>query len=289
LIGPNGAGKSTLIKLILGQLAPDAGSIRLGTNIQVAYFDQMREQLDPERSVVQTISPGSDWIEIGNERKHVITYLQDFLFPPQRANSPVKALSGGERNRLLLARLFARPANVLVMDEPTNDLDIESLELLEETLQTYSGTLLLVSHDRAFLDNVVTQTLVAEGNGHWQDYVGGYSDWLAHRLQIEAPALKQKATRPSDQRAATAAPAKLSFKENRELEQLPLEIETLEKEQVALTNAMSAADYHRRTPEQLRADRDRLGSIEHELAQKFERWTALEEKSAAIRGRERAQ
>jgi ATP-binding cassette subfamily F protein uup len=164
LIGANGAGKSTLIKLFLGKLAPDAGTIRLGTNVQVAYFDQMREQLDPQKTVAETIAPGSDWIEIGTERKHVMTYLSDFLFPPQRANSPVKALSGGERNRLLLARLFARPANVLVMDEPTNDLDIESLELLEDTLQNYAGTLLLVSHDRAFLDNVVTQTLVAEGN-----------------------------------------------------------------------------------------------------------------------------
>src|SRR5690606_29393643 len=163
LIGPNGAGKSTLIKLILGKLEPDAGEVRLGTNLAVAYFDQLREQLDPEKSVAETISPGSDWIEIGNERKHVMTYLGDFLFPPQRAGSPVRSLSGGERNRLLLARLFARPANVLIMDEPTNDLDIESLELLEETLQSYDGTLLLVSHDRTFIDNVVTQALVAEG------------------------------------------------------------------------------------------------------------------------------
>src|SRR5690606_14782278 len=169
LIGPNGAGKSTLIKLILGKLEPDAGNVRLGTNVAVAYFDQLREQLDPDKSVAATISPGSDWIEIGSERKHVMTSLGDFLFPPQRAGSPVKALSGGERNRLLLARLFARPANVLVMDEPTNDLDIDSLELLEETLQTYPGTLLLVSHDRTFVDNVVTQTLVAEGDGRSEE------------------------------------------------------------------------------------------------------------------------
>jgi ATP-binding cassette subfamily F protein uup len=245
--------------------------------------------LDPERTVVQTISPGSDWIEIGSERKHVITYLSDFLFPSQRANSPVKALSGGERNRLLLARLFARPANVLVMDEPTNDLDIESLELLEETLQTYSGTLLLVSHDRTFLDNVVTQTLVAEGNGRWQDYVGGYSDWLAQRPQSQAPALKQKSSKRVESRAASTAPVKLSFKENRELEQLPLEIEMLEQEQATLTSAMAASDYHRRTPEQLRSDRERLGAIEQELTQKYQRWSALEEKSAAIRNRERLQ
>ncbi len=202
LIGPNGAGKSTLIKLILGQLQPDSGSIRLGTNLQLAYFDQMRDQLDPEKSVAETISPGSDWIEIGTERKHVMTYLADFLFPAQRANSPVKALSGGERNRLLPARQFARPANILVMDEPTNDLDIESLELLESTLQTYPGTLLLVSHDRAFLDNVVTQTLVAEGHGKWQEYVGGYTDWLAQR---KAPAADAAPSKPRTE--AKPAPA----------------------------------------------------------------------------------
>ena len=176
LVGPNGAGKSTLLKLILGQLEPDAGELRLGTQLKVAYFDQMREQLDPDKSVVETISPGSDWVEVGGERKHVMSYLGDFLFPPRRAQSPVRTLSGGERNRLLLARLFARPANLLVLDEPTNDLDIESLELLEDTLQAYTGTLLLVSHDRAFLDNVATQVLLAEGDGHWREYVGGWSD-----------------------------------------------------------------------------------------------------------------
>jgi ATP-binding cassette subfamily F protein uup len=289
LIGPNGAGKSTLIKLILGEIEPDAGTIRRGTNVQVAYFDQMREQLDPERSVVQTISPGSDWIEIGTERKHVMTYLGDFLFPPQRANSPVKSLSGGERNRLLLARLFARTANVLVMDEPTNDLDIESLELLEATLQTYSGTLLLVSHDRTFLDNVVTETLVAEGNGHWQNYVGGYSDWLAQRPSQEPVAAKPKAeTKSTAPRAANSSSAKLSFKETRELQLLPAAIEALEQEQQMLTDAMMAADYHRRTPEQLRTDRERLATIEQELAEKFDRWSALEEKAAALRNREEA-
>ncbi len=200
LIGPNGAGKSTLIKLILDKLEPDSGTVRLGTNIGVAYFDQLREQLDPEKSVVETISPGTDWVEIGTERKHVMTYLGDFLFSSQRANSPVKALSGGERNRLLLARLFARPANVLVMDEPTNDLDIDSLELLEDTLQTYSGTLLLVSHDRTFLDNVVTQTLVAQGNGRWQEYVGGYSDWLAQRLGATGSGLLEVASKKTNPR-----------------------------------------------------------------------------------------
>jgi len=290
LIGANGAGKSTLIKLLLGKLAADAGHIKLGTNLQVAYFDQLREQLDPEKSVAETISPGSDWIEIGSERKHVMTYLGDFLFPPQRANSPVKALSGGERNRLLLARLFARPANVLVMDEPTNDLDIESLELLEDTLQTYPGTLLLVSHDRTFLDNVVTQTLVAEGDGQWREYVGGYSDWLAQRRPRVATGEKaggkpQAAAQPQARAAAgqsagkgAGAPAKLSYKESRELELLPQEIEQLEQEQAELTQRMSSADYHRQGAEQIRADRKRGEDIELALARKFERWEALEAK-----------
>ena len=211
LIGPNGAGKSTLLKLILGTLQPDSGTVRLGTKLQVAYFDQLREQLDPARTVAETISPGSDWVEIGDERKHVITYLADFLFPSQRAKSPVKMLSGGERNRLLLARLFARPANFIVLDEPTNDLDIESLELLEQKLQEYPGTLLLVSHDRRFLDNVVTQTIAAEGDGTWREYVGGYTDWTEQRAR---PAT----SRPEPASAKPAAPArdkvrtKLSFK-----------------------------------------------------------------------------
>jgi len=279
LIGANGAGKSTLLRLILGQLEPDAGSVRLGANVQVAYFDQMREQLDPEKSVVETISPGSDWIEIGRERKHVVTYLGDFLFAPQRANSPVKALSGGERNRLLLARLFARTANVLVMDEPTNDLDIESLELLEATLQAYSGTLLLVSHDRAFLDNVVTQTLVAEGNGKWQEYVGGYSDWLAQRRPAAAAPAKQKAEGRADD-SRRAAPAKMSYKETRELAQLPAEIEALEQQQHALTARLSSGEYHKQGSEQIKADRQLGAELERQLAEKFARWEALEAKNS---------
>ena len=279
LIGANGAGKSTLLRLILGQLEPDAGSVRLGANVQVAYFDQMREQLDPEKSVVETISPGSDWIEIGRERKHVVTYLGDFLFAPQRANSPVKALSGGERNRLLLARLFARTANVLVMDEPTNDLDIESLELLEATLQGYPGTLLLVSHDRAFLDNVVTQTLVAEGNGKWQEYVGGYSDWLAQRRPAAAAPAKQKAEGRADD-SRRAAPAKMSYKETRELAQLPAEIEALEQQQHALTARLSSGEYHKQGSEQIKADRQLGAELERQLAEKFARWEALEAKNS---------
>ncbi len=256
--------------------------MRRGTNLQVAYFDQMREALDPERTVAETISPGSDWIEIGDTRKHVLSYLGDFLFSPQRANSPIKTLSGGERNRLLLARLFARPANLLVLDEPTNDLDIESLELLESTLQGYAGTLLLVSHDRAFLDNVVTQTLVAEGDGRWTEYAGGYSDWLALRPKV-APA-----TRASEPSAAERAPAraprvKLSFKEQRELESLPAAIEALEHEQHEITGRMSRPDYHRDGPEQIKVDRLRAAAIEHELAEKFERWSALEQRANAAR------
>ena len=277
LIGANGAGKSTLIKLMLGQLEPDSGSVRLGTNVQVAYFDQMREQLDPEKSVMETISPGSDWIEIGTERKHVMTYLADFLFPPQRAKSPVRALSGGERNRLLLARLFARPANVLVMDEPTNDLDIDSLELLEQTLQTYSGTLLLVSHDRAFLDNVVTQTLVAEGNGNWQEYVGGYSDWLAYK-QSRTPTPVVRSKTEVKRAAAPAALPKLSYKETRELELLPAEIEKLEQQQRLLIERMSAADYHRQNAEQMKADGQLAAEVERQLLEKFERWAVLDAK-----------
>ena len=279
LIGPNGAGKTTLLRLILGTLAPDSGSVRRGTNLEIAYFDQMRAALDPERTVAETISPGSDWIEVGGTRKHVLSYLGDFLFSPQRANSPIKTLSGGERNRLLLARLFARPANLLVLDEPTNDLDIESLELLESTLQGYGGTLLLVSHDRAFLDNVVTQSLVAEGEGRWTEYAGGYSDWLALRPKVEvAPA--ERAVRP-DRATARATRVKLTFKEQRELETLPAAIEALERELHEITERMSRPDYHRDGPEQIKADRQRAEVIEHELAEKFERWSELEQRANA--------
>ena len=281
LIGPNGAGKSTLLRLILGTLAPDSGTVRRGTGLQVAYFDQMREALDPERTVAETISPGSDWIEIGATRKHVLSYLGDFLFSPQRAQSPIKTLSGGERNRLLLARLFARPANLLVLDEPTNDLDIESLELLESTLQGYGGTLLLVSHDRAFLDNVVTQSLVAEGEGRWTEYPGGYSDWLALRpRRPAAPAETAQRTQRAGQRADRPGRTKLSFKEQRELEHLPAELEALEREQHDITARMSQPDYHRAGAEKIKADRQRAEAIEHELAAKFERWSELEARVA---------
>ena len=237
----------------------------------------MRPQLHKEKTLIETISPGSEWVETANGRKHVMSYLNDFLFPPQRAQAPVKMLSGGERNRLLLARLFAQPANLLVLDEPTNDLDIESLELLEDTLQGYTGTLLLVSHDRAFLDNVVTQTLVAEGDGNWKEYVGGYSDWLAQR---PAPAAAISDSKP--QTAAREKPkAKMSFKEQREFDALPKEIETLEQEQLALAARMSSADYHKQGADAIKADGKRAGEIEQQLAKKYERWEVLDQKAAA--------
>jgi ABC transport system ATP-binding/permease protein len=290
LIGPNGAGKTTLLKLILGELPPDEGTIRLGTKLQVAYFDQMRVQLDPERTLVDTISPGSEWIETAGGRKHVLSYLADFLFPPQRAGAPVKMLSGGERNRLLLARLFALPANLLVLDEPTNDLDIESLELFEDTLQSYAGTLLLVSHDRTFLDNVVTQTLVAESSpgheGRWNEYVGGYSDWLAQRprtpTQSANEAKAEAALARSEPRGAQAARVKLSFKERRELDSLPALLEALEREQLELGARMSANDYHKQGTDAIKRDRSRATEIERELAEKFERWALLDARAGTM-------
>ena len=278
-IGPNGAGKTTLLKLILGTLAPDAGRVRLGSNVQPAYFDQMREALDPDKTVAETISPGSEWVEVDGARKHVMSYLADFLFPPRRAAAPVRMLSGGERNRLLLARLFARPANVLVLDEPTNDLDIESLELLEAALQDYAGTMLLVSHDRAFLDNVVTQTLAAEGGGIWREYAGGYTDYL---LQRPARVGQTGEEKPGAVRMRSRT--KLSYKETRELEALPGEIEALEAEQHALAARMSAPDYYRQGAATLRADQTRSAEIEALLMMKLERWHALEERKAASDG-----
>ena len=279
LIGPNGAGKTTLIRLILGQLPADEGSVRLGTHLRIAYFDQLRAQLDPEATLADMISPGSEWIEVGGERKHVISYLGDFLFPAQRARSPVRMLSGGERNRLLLARLFAQPANLIVLDEPTNDLDIESLELLEQRLQDYTGTLLLVSHDRRFLDNVVTQTVAAEGGGLWREYVGGYSDWIQQRSAAPTRDGAAKATRETPSGTTSDGPkprTRLGYKEQRELTLLPGEIEALEAEQAALTARMSAPDYHLQGAPQIRTDRKRLQEIETGLLAKFERWEALE-------------
>lgn len=278
LIGPNGAGKSTLIKVLLGELQPDEGTVRLGTNLHIAYFDQLRAQLDLKKTVADTIAPGSEWVEIGGVKKHIKSYLNDFLFSPQRADSPVEALSGGERNRLLLARLFALPANLLVLDEPTNDLDIDSLELLEQVLEDYSGTLILVSHDRRFLDNTVTQVLAAEWNGEWHEYVGGYSDWVKYRRPQAAPAAAPKAEKPAQPKPARAKSVKLSYKEERELESLPKEIDALETEQQELLEKMAGPSYHELPGAEIKADRDRLEAIPQILEERYERWQELESK-----------
>ena len=276
LIGPNGSGKTTLLRLLLGELEPDTGSIRLGTALEVAYFDQLREQLDPERSVFDSIADGADWIDVPGGRKHVLSYLQDFLFSPDRARTPVRALSGGERNRLLLARLFTRSFNLLVLDEPTNDLDIETLDLLEELLLDFTGTLLVVSHDRAFLDNVVTSTLVFEGDGRIGEYVGGYADWVRQREAAEA------ASAPPPRRVAVAAPAaapvrkkRLSFKESTELASLPERIDALEREREAAYLSLSDPSLLRDASSVTRAHA-RVGALDAEIRALTERWEALE-------------
>ncbi len=282
LIGPNGAGKTTLLKIILGEEKADSGTTRLGTKLNVAYFDQMRAQLNEEASLADTIAPGSDWVEINGQRKHVMTYLSDFLFAPERARSPVKSLSGGERNRLLLARLFAKPANCLVLDEPTNDLDIDTLELLEELLEDYSGTVFLVSHDRTFLDNVVTQVIVAEGQGLWREYVGGYSDWERVKANEpkQAPAASKAApVKPAEAAVEAAAPAKkvkLSYKEQRELEELPKLIASLEDEQSAITAQLNAPDFYKTNPADARRINARYSEIEDQLLEALERWEQIE-------------
>ncbi len=287
LIGPNGAGKTTLLKLILGELAADSGGVRQGANLQVAYFDQMRDALDLDATLEDFISPGSEWIEIGNQRKHVKSYLGDFLFSPARAGSPVRSLSGGERNRLLLARLFARPANVLVLDEPTNDLDIDTLELLEDLLQNYDGTVFLVSHDRAFLDNVVTSTIVFEGDGQWREYEGGVQDWLTQSRRSQALAqaaavadVRSAAPAASPPKpAATAAIAqpkkKLSYKEQRELETLPALIETLEQEQKQIHEELADGELYGSNPARAALLGERSAQIDDELMAALERWEML--------------
>ncbi len=281
LIGPNGAGKTTLLKLILGEIQPDSGNVRLGSRLQVAYYDQFRAQLDEEATVLDTVGQGADYVEIGGERKHVMSYLGDFLFPPQRVRSPVKSLSGGERNRLLLARLFTRSANLLVLDEPTNDLDIETLELLEELLQTYPGTVLLVSHDRAFLDNVVTQVIAWDGDAAWLENPGGYAEWarvMAARPQT-LPEPAADVPRPAAaERPKAARAAKLSYKETQELNALPARIEALEREQAEVERKLADPGLYRSDPEEVKRTRARYAQIEEELMQALERWTMLEEK-----------
>ncbi|NBO10201.1 MAG: ATP-binding cassette domain-containing protein [Methylophilaceae bacterium] len=280
LLGPNGAGKTTLLKLILGELEPDTGSIQRGTNMNVAYFDQMREQLDEEATLADTISPGSEFVQIGNERKHVISYLEDFLFPPQRSRSPVKSLSGGERNRLLLARLFARPANVLVLDEPTNDLDIDTLELLESLLQDFDGTLFLVSHDRAFLENTVTQIIAFEGNGILTEFGGGFDDWqrfTEQRSKTEAAQTKPKVEAAKPTNKPQSPKTKLSYKEQIELEKLPDQIDVLEKEQTSINHQLADPETYK-DAEKVKDLQARLNALEEALLNAITRWEELESK-----------
>jgi ATP-binding cassette subfamily F protein uup len=292
LVGSNGAGKTTLLKIILGELAADSGTVKQGANMNVAYFDQMRDNLDLNATLADFISPGSEWIEINGSRKHVMGYLQDFLFSPARANSPVRTLSGGERNRLLLARLFAKPSNVLVLDEPTNDLDIDTLDLLEDLLADYPGTVFLVSHDRRFLDNVVTSTVVSEGGGSWREYEGGVQDWLIQSRRAEAlananaksgntppvPAAAAPAPAPAPQAAAPVVATKarkLSYKEQRELDELPKRIADLETEQTSLNAQLADPDIYKKNPQGLPAMQERVQAIDEELLTLLDRWETL--------------
>jgi len=284
LIGPNGAGKTTLLKLILGQLQPSSGTVRQGSKLAVAYFDQMRSRLDLDATLADSINPGSEWVEFNGQRKHVMSYLNDFLFAPERANSPVRTLSGGERNRVLLARLFALPANVLVLDEPTNDLDIDTLELLEELLQSYSGTVFLVSHDRRFLDNVVTSTIAWEGEdapGRWREYEGGYEDWQLQRARSREIAAGRPraatavAAPPPPAPKAAATPRKLGFKEQRELQEMPARIEALEAEQREIGERLASSALYTDEPQRVGELQARYAQIEDELMQALERWEAL--------------
>jgi ATP-binding cassette subfamily F protein uup len=285
LIGPNGAGKSTLIKLLLGQLAPTGGTIKHGTNLEIVYYDQLRAQIDDKKTVADNIADGNTTVTIDGRSRHVISYLQDFLFAPDRARTPAGVLSGGERNRLLLARLFTKPANVLVMDEPTNDLDAETLDLLENLLVDYAGTLLIVSHDRDFLDNVVTSTLVFEGDGKIGEYIGGYADWVRQRAIVRAPK-KEGSTAPAKTVAApkTGKARKLNQKEQRELQALPGQIEALEKEQAELAAKLADANFYQREPAAVASAKSRLSEIERELAAGFARWEELEQAANAGRG-----
>jgi ATP-binding cassette subfamily F protein uup len=287
LIGPNGSGKTTLLRLLVGELSPDSGTVRRGTNVQIAYYDQQREQLDPERTVADTVADGNDTIVVNGQSRHVIGYLKDFLFPAERARSPVKALSGGERNRLLLARLFTRPANVLVMDEPTNDLDLETLELVEAQLLEFPGTLLLVSHDRTFLDNVITSTLAFEGNGLVQEYVGGYADWLRQRptegsQQGESDPEQPLHLAPSRLQAGiaeTASKRKLSYNEQRELERLPSRIDALEAEQSAIEAAIAHPDFYKEPADTIAARLASLATAKAALSQAYTRWGELDSRA----------
>jgi ATP-binding cassette subfamily F protein uup len=283
LIGANGAGKSTLLKLLLKQLDPDTGVVDQGTKLEIAYFDQLRDQLDPNMSVADTVADGNDYVEIAGNKRHVMSYLGDFLFAPARARSPVRSLSGGEKNRLLLARLFTRPANLIVMDEPTNDLDLETLELLEEKLVNYDGTLLLVSHDRAFLDNVVTSVFVLEGDSKVDEFVGGYSDWIAYKREAQQIATNKAKAEQAKQKNVdtTAAPKnatkkKLSFKEQQELERLPGQIDELETKQAELTQLINDPSFYKKDQAVINKTMDELKQAELSLEQLIQRWDELE-------------
>ncbi|MEW5756556.1 MAG: ATP-binding cassette domain-containing protein [Pseudomonadota bacterium] len=278
LIGPNGAGKSTLLKILLGELEPDSGTLRMGTKLQVAYFDQQRALLDENKTVFDNVNDGNDYVQINERSQHVMGYLQDFLFAPERARSPVSSLSGGERNRLMLAKLFTRPANLLVLDEPTNDLDIETLELLEELLTEYQGTLLVVSHDRAFLDNVVTSTIVFEGDGVIHEYVGGYADWLRQRKSIGTAAVSEK--KPVETKDKPKKPAKkLSYKDQRELDALPAQIEALEQALDAMRALVNQPDFYQRPHDEMNAALAKLSAAEADLEKLYARWAELDEAS----------
>ncbi len=299
LLGPNGAGKTTLLKLILGTIQPDSGTATMGSQIDVAYFDQMREGLDLNATLEDYISPGSEWIEINGARKHVKSYLNDFLFSPERANSPVSTLSGGERNRLLLARLFARPANVLVLDEPTNDLDIDTLELLEQLLQDYKGTVFLVSHDRAFLDNVVTSIIAYEGDGFWREYEGGYEDWKIQKKRSEEYRSNQTGSaEPAKSKSSVSEPVKatssketpkpqkstvqkLNSKERAELEAIPLQIDDLEKEQASISESLGNPEIYKNRPADVISLQENLKIIEAKLSSLMSRWEDLLERSSS--------
>jgi ATP-binding cassette subfamily F protein uup len=279
LIGPNGAGKTTLLRLLLGALPPDSGSIRHGANVETSYYDQQREQLNPERTVVDTVGDGNDTVIVNGQPRHIYGYLRDFLFSAERANSPVKALSGGERNRLLLARLFTKPGNLLVLDEPTNDLDIETLELLEAFLVEWPGTLLLVSHDRRFIDNVVTSTLAFEGGGHVTEYVGGYEDWLRQRPAPVDPAADPERPRAAAANRPTGERKKLSYRERQEYEQLPSRIEALEREQAAVSARIAAQDFYKEGTETIGQTLARAETVHDELLALYARWDELDSRA----------
>ena len=281
IIGSNGCGKSTLLKLIVGEIAPTSGEVVMGTRLKLAYFDQHRRELNPEKTVRENMTDGSDYVTVQGRSRHVIGYLKDFLFPPQRIDSPVQALSGGERNRLLLAKIFAQSANMLVLDEPTNDLDVETLELLEDLLADYQGTLLLVSHDRTFLDNVVTSTLVFEGEGKIGEYAGGYEDWKRQHMAAPLKELPKRASAPRTVAAAAVEKPnnknrKLSYKEQRELEALPKKIEALEAEQSELSTRMGGADFYRQSGDKIAAAMERLEAVQNDLEACYARWETLE-------------